>query len=299
VAFVARGRVALVLGDPVGPPQDLPAALQGFKEYCARNDWQPVFYQALPDALPVYQQAGFSSACIGQEAVIDLAGFDLRNPLLVELRSSVERVASLGYTAQVYEPPLADDLLHELHAISDEWLTLVSGVEQRYSRGWFDVEYIRSSRVIVIYTGDGIACAFANLLPEYQRSALSADLMRLRIGADKDTLDFLFTRLFNWAEAQGYEAFDLGLSGLSVMAEKGGDPVVERTLQFISEHVNTFYDFKGLDSFRARFHPRWSPRYLVYTIPASLPALALALVWADSGDSFARGLFGKSKLKEA
>jgi phosphatidylglycerol lysyltransferase len=176
---------------------------------------------------------------------------------------------------------------------------LVSGVERRYSRGWFDEEYIRSSRVIVVYTGEGTACAFANLLPEYQRSALSADLMRLRSGADKDTLDFLFVRLFAWAKAQGYTAFDLGLSGLSVNAEKGGDAVVERTLQFILEHVNTFYDFKELDTFKARFHPAWSPRYLVYTSPANLPALALALVRADSGDSFERRVFGKSTLKEA
>jgi phosphatidylglycerol lysyltransferase len=299
VAFVARGRVALVLGDPVGPPKDLPAALQGFKEYCARNDWQPVFYQALPDGLPVYQQAGFRSACIGHEAVIDLASFDLQAPDLIDLRVSAERVAGLGYTAHIYEPPLTEDLLNELHAISDEWLTLISGVEQRYSRGWFDEEYIRSSRVIVIYTGEGPACAFANLLPEYQRSALSADLMRLRSGADKDTLDFLFVRLFDWAKERGYAAFDLGLSGLPVNSEKSGDAVVERTLQFILEHVNTFYDFKGLDAFKARFHPLWSPRYLVYTSPASLPALALALVRADSGDSFERRLFGKNRLKEA
>jgi phosphatidylglycerol lysyltransferase len=299
VAFVARGRVALVLGDPVGPPVDLAAALQGFKEYCARNDWQPVFYQALPDALAVYQGAGFRSACIGHEAVIDLASFDLHSPDLVELQGSVARVTGLGYTAQVYESPLTDELLHELHAISDEWLTLISGVERRYSRGWFDEEYIRSSRVIVIYTGEGIACAFANLLPEYQRSALSVDLMRLRNGADKDTLDFLFVNLFSWAADRGYSAFDLGLSGLSVNPEKNGDPVVERTLQFILEHVNTFYDFKGLDEFKARFHPTWSPRYLVYTSPANLPALALALVRADSGDSFGRGLFGRNRLKEA
>ena len=299
VAFVARGRAALVLGDPVGPPQDLPVALQGFQEYCARNDWQPVFYQALPDALAVYQQAGLHSVCIGQEAEIDLGSFDLQSPDLAELRNAVERVAGLGYTAQFYQPPLSDSLLGELNAISDEWLALVNGVERRYSRGWFDEAYIRSSRVIVIYTGEGTACAFANLLPEYRRNALSADLMRLRNGTDKDTLDFLFVRLFTWAQAQGYAAFDLGLSGLPAKTEKGGDPVVERSLQFILEHVNTFYGFKGLDNFKARFHPRWSPRYLVYSSPTSLPALALALVRADSGDSFARGIFGKNRLKEA
>ena len=59
--------------------------------------------------------------------------------------------------------------------------------------------------------------------------------------------------------------------------------MAERALGFIFEHVNQFYDFKGLHAFKSKFHPIWSPRYLVYPGPASLPAVAVALILADSG----------------
>ena len=47
-----------------------------------------------------------------------------------------------------------------------------------------------------------------------------------------------------------------------------------------------FYNFQGLHKFKEKFQPRWSPRYLVYPGPASLPAVVLALNRASSGDDF-------------
>ena len=43
--------------------------------------------------------------------------------------------------------------------------------------------------------------------------------------------------------------------------------------------------FKGLHAFREKFHPIWSPRYLIYPGPVSLPPAALALIAADSGEN--------------
>jgi phosphatidylglycerol lysyltransferase len=60
VAYAARGRAAVALGDPIGPAQDTPAAIQGFKAFCARNDWQAAFYQTLPDYLEHYRDSGFN-----------------------------------------------------------------------------------------------------------------------------------------------------------------------------------------------------------------------------------------------
>jgi len=62
----------------------------------------------------------------------------------------------------------------------------------------------------------------------------------------------------------------------------------ERALHYIYEHVNQFYNFKGLHQFKEKFHPHWSPRYLAYPGMASLPAVAITLVRADSGADFAR-----------
>ena len=288
VAYVAKGRVALTLGDPIGPPEDVAAAIAGFQGYCAQNDWQPAFYQNLPDYLEHYQAAGFDTLCIGQEGAVDLASFTLAGGAHKSLRSAVNKLTKLGHLAELHEPPLSEDLLRELRAISDEWLAMMKGGETRFSLGWFDDDYIRSSPVMAVHTPRGTISAFANLVPEYRRNEATIDLMRHRRDAEPGTMDFLFVALFQWAKEQGYATFDLGLSALSGVGERADDPAVERALHYIYEHVNQFYSYKGLHDFKAKFDPQWSPRYLIYPGPASLPAVALTLVRAHSGDDFAR-----------
>ena len=72
IAYVAKGGIALALGDPIGPLEDVAAAISGFQDLCTRNDWQPAFYQTLPDHLALYQAAGLDTLCIGQEAIVRL-----------------------------------------------------------------------------------------------------------------------------------------------------------------------------------------------------------------------------------
>jgi len=61
--------------------------------------------------------------------------------------------------------------------------------------------------------------------------------------------------------------------------------MLERAVHYVYEHINQFYSFKGLHDFKAKFQPRWSPRYLVYAGPASLPGAVLAVMRADAGSN--------------
>lgn len=137
-----------------------------------------------------------------------------------------------------------------------------------------------------MHTPDGSISAFANIVPEYRRNEVAIDLMRRRAVIENGTMDFLFVSLFEWAKRQGYATVNLGLSPLAGVGDEPDDPQAERFLHFVYEHVNQFYNFKGLHSFKEKFHPAWSPRYFVFPGPASLPAIALALNRASSGDHF-------------
>jgi len=90
---------------------------------------------------------------------------------------------------------------------------------------------------------------------------------------------------------KGYSTFNLGLSALSGVGESTEDPAFERALHYVYEHVDQFYNFKGLHEFKEKFHPTWSPRYLIYPNPANLPLVALAMIRADSGDDVISSYF--------
>jgi phosphatidylglycerol lysyltransferase len=289
IGYVAEGRIALSLGDPVGPPEDISACITSFAAFCAQNDWEPCYAQVLPDYLDVYKQAGFHDLCIGSEAIVNLSTFNLAGHEKKGIRSGINRMTKLGYRAEVLDPPHSPALLKELRRISDEWLTAMHGTEKHFSLGWFDEDYLNSGPVIVVYNPAGYIDAFANIIPEYQASEATIDLMRHRQQAEKGQMDFLFVSLFEWAKVQGYVTFNMGLSGLAGMGENPTDPTIERALHYIFEHVNQFYNFKGLHEFKAKYDPIWSPRYLVYPSAISLPAVAVALLRADSGTDILGG----------
>lgn len=283
IGYVVEGRIALILGDPIGPEEDITACITSFKDFCDRNDWEAAYSQVLPDYLEVYKQAGYHAICVGNEAVVNLATFSLAGGDKKNIRTGVNKMKRLGYQAEVLEPPHPPEMMDELHIISDEWLTTMHGYEKRFSLGWFDVDYLNTTRVIIIRNPEGSIDAFANILPEYQANEISIDLMRHRRHAEKGQMDFLFVSLIEWAKAQGYATFNMGLSGLSGIGENPTDPTMERALHYIYEHVDQFYNFKGLHEFKSKFDPSWSPRYLIYASAASLPAVTIAMLRADSG----------------
>jgi phosphatidylglycerol lysyltransferase len=286
ISYINKGRIALVLGDPIGPAEDIAKAIAEFVTFCPRNDWQPAFYQARPEYLSNYKTVGLTAVCIGHEALVDLNSFTLAGKAGQSLRPAVNRLTKLGFQAIVHEPPLSPTLLAELQVISDEWLTMMHGSEKQFSLGLFDPEYLRNCPVITVISPEGQIAAFANVVTAYQRNEVMVDLMRRRRNITPGTMEYLFVSFFKWAQAKNYTTFNLGLSALSGVGIRPGDPKIERALYFIFEHLNQFYNFKGLHHFKEKFSPRWEPRYLIYPNPASLPAVLSALLRADSGDDF-------------
>jgi phosphatidylglycerol lysyltransferase len=286
---VVKGRIALALGDPIGPPEDRAGSIAAFQEFCTRNDWQPAFFHAFPEYLEHYQAAGYKVLCIGHEAILNLATFSLEGKAGRSLRTPLNRLTRLGYRTELHTPPLSGSLLRELRTLSDEWLAMMHGTEKRFALGWFDDDYIRSCPVLAVHTPEGPISAFANIVSEYQSQEITIDLMRRRQEVENGAMDFLFVALFQWAREQGYAYFNLGLSPLAGVGEKSDDPLVERAMHYIYEPLNQFYNFKGLHAFKSKFQPEWSPRYLIYPDPTSLAAVAVAVIRADSGDDFVWG----------
>ncbi|HIK31033.1 MAG TPA: bifunctional lysylphosphatidylglycerol flippase/synthetase MprF [Oscillatoriales cyanobacterium M59_W2019_021] len=284
VAYVPKGRGAVALGDPIGPIEDCRETIVGFQQFCQQNDWYPAFYQTLPDNLELYRSLGWKTLKIGEEAIVDLKTFTLQGKAGRNLRNSINRFTKLGYQAKFYSPEIDRELLQQLKSISDEWLQMMRGSEKQFSLGWFDEAYLRDCEIAVIQNAAGEIGAFANVVPEYQLNEITIDLMRHRHEIENGTMEFLFLSLFQYFQERRYDGFNLGLSALSGVGETPSSPRIEKALHYLYEHLNHFYNFKGLHGFKDKFHPRWESRYLVYPRNAALPDIIVALVRADSGD---------------
>ncbi len=283
ISYVVENRVALVLGDPIGPAEDVASVVAAFKEFCSKNDWLAAFYQVLPDYLDVYKSSGFDVLPIGDEAIVKLDCFTLEGSENKTLRNSYNKMVRNGYHYDVIQPPYSARMLHELSYISNDWLTMHNAVEMRFSLGWFNESYLNTCPILLVRDREGFIEAFANLVTEFQANEIAVDLMRYRQYSESGLMDFLFVSLFQWARQQGYATFNLGLSALSGVGEYSQDPIMERALNFIYQNVNRIYNFRGLHSFKEKFHPVWEQRYLIYPGASNLPAISVALFRASLG----------------
>ena len=278
IAYVANGRNALVLGDPIGDPRNITGCIENFKNFCSQNDWRPVFYQTTGEYWPAYESLGFSRLEIGNEAVVKLGNFSISGAKNKKLRNAYNRTKGLGYKVEVSKSAPDKKLFNKLQVISDSWLDKKNGREETFSLGWFDEEYLKSTIMAVVYSPDNQPVGFVNLIPEYQKNEVAIDLMRSCDLKDNGVMEFLFIELMNWASEQGYESFNLGLSPLAKVGEGSKDRAAEKALRFIYHQLSHWHGFKGLYHFKSKFNPDWQTRYLVYPKNDNLIPIMWALV---------------------
>lgn len=268
IAFEVQGRTAIALGDPIGPPEDTGPAIAGFCRSCANNDWQPAFYQILPEHRPLYKAAGLDTVCIGQEGAIDLSQLNL-----------TETATIIGHKATIIQPPHPNELIQQLQLISDEWLTMMGDTEKSFALGWFDPTMIRQTPVAIVYNDEGMIESFATIVIPPTHNEITIDLLRYRYHPAEATLRLLWLTLLQWASREGYATFNLGMRPLPA---GDNDPNRGRISRYLSESVYQFSRFQQLAHLTEQFQPQWSPRYLAYPGTTSLPTVWTAILRATA-----------------
>ncbi len=277
LAYRVGASFAVVLGDPVGPEQELETVIQKFAALCRDNDWGLGFYQVLPGFLEIYQRQGFKKLKVGDEAIVDLSQFTLEGKAGRQFRSKVNILEKAGVRTSYYEPPIPPGVLSQLKEVSDEWLQFPGRRERQFTLGLFDEDYVSSTPVLTAEDGTGRVLAFLNMVSSYRKGEATVDLMRRRTEAPNGLMDFLFVKLFLRMKEEGFERFNLGLAPMAGFQEQEEASPEERAIHAFFQHLNFLFSFKGLLAYKAKFASSWEPRYVIYKRALELPRLAIAL----------------------
>lgn len=289
IMYGIQGRSWIALFDPVGPVEEIPELVWRFVEEARSQGGRAIFYQISPSLLPYCADAGMRAVKLGELAIVDLTRFELKGGKLAGLRQAANKGVREGLTFEVISPPDVAASIGDLKQISDTWLEEHNTREKTFSLGAFQEDYV-SSQPVAVLRKDGKAVAFATIAVTATKVEGTVDLMRFAPDAPKGSMDFLFVRLMEHMQAEGYQQFNLGMAPLSGMAQRQAAPVWDRIGSVIFEHGERFYNFKGLKAFKAKFHPRWEPRYLAVTSVG--PAIAMMDATFLIGGGL-RGVVGK------
>jgi phosphatidylglycerol lysyltransferase len=159
--------------------------------------------------------------------------------------------------------------------VSDAWLAEKQGVEKGFSLGFFDDDYLKRYPCAVVHWR-GEIIAFSNLWLGAGREEYSVDLMRHVSDGPRGMMDYLFTELILWGKQEGYQWFNLGMAPLAGIESRKLAPAWNKLAALLFRHGDRFYGFEGLRTFKDKFDPVWTPRYL-----AAPGGLALPRILAD------------------
>lgn len=279
-AFLMYGvqkRSWITFGDPVGPEKERAELIWQFRELVDRYDGWPVFYQVEPENLSLYLDQGMSILKLGEEARVPLEAFDIAGSSRKKLRQTVNHCQKEQCEFSIIPVDQVPGSLPELKQISDAWLKTKKVSEKGFSLGYFDEDYLKQFPIAVVKQ-NGKAVAFANVLEGADKEELSVDLMRYLPEAPASVMEYLFIELLLWGKQEGYAWFNFGMAPLSGMQNRPLAPVWNRTANLIFRHGDHFYHFEGLRSYKEKFDPVWTPKYLASPGGLALPHILTDIV---------------------
>lgn len=276
IAYSVSSGVALVMGDPAGPDNQIPGAIAAFSAMCQDNGWSQAYIYTSERYLKKYEAAGLDIIKIGEDAVVSLPDFADFASSSKHFRNIRNRFEKAGYVTKMHRPPHGRRLLEQLQAISGSWLSQPGRQEWRFVAGSFNRAYLQQCALFVAYDDAGRPLAFANQIPVYQPGWATIDLMRYGADAPSNIMDFLFMQIMLNLSGEGYEFFNMGLAPLSGLENAAA--AEERLMHLVYRSPQPFLSLKGLRQFKAKFSPVWQPKFVAYSGgPARLPVIAIAL----------------------
>jgi phosphatidylglycerol lysyltransferase len=264
IAYKTALCVAISLGDPVGPDDQLEQSIGEFIRFSSQKHRIVAFHQALANLLPIYRRLGLRVIKFGEEAVVDVAHFCSVTAQTKFFRYIRHRFEREGYTFARHVPPHPERLLEETKEVSDSWLTLPGKLEHGFALGWFDRAYLGEMPLDVIRDSTGSLIAFVNEVPDYRQGEVALDMMRHRVNAPNSAMEYLVARMLFDLNARGYARLSLGMVPFAGVGNHTSASLEEKLVHLLFEHADRFFSFKGLYRFKNRFEPVWEDRFLVH-----------------------------------
>jgi phosphatidylglycerol lysyltransferase len=157
------------------------------------------------------------------------------------------------------------------------------------------LERLFDRRVFVAERGAEVV-GFVLLSPVATRNGWLFEQFIHRPGAPNGTVELMIDAAMRELGKDGYAYATLGLSPLSSRAqiEPFDNPLWLRLLlAWMRKHAQRFYNFDGLDAFKAKLQPAtWEPVFAIYNRPRISPRLLYALASVFSGNKPIRLVFG-------
>ncbi|MBP0577727.1 bifunctional lysylphosphatidylglycerol flippase/synthetase MprF [Labrys sp. LIt4] len=266
---VARaGASSIALGDPMGNPALVQDLLWVFGERAEQQRLWPVILSASPRMRADYLEAGLTLTPIGDHASLDLAG--LPDEPYVGANAIFSWADIHALSLDLVPAGATATIMPTLEAVSRSWLAGTGRSEGHFVVGRFSPGWIRTNDCAILRRAGEIV-GFAVVMRSADNEEWAVDILRYLPELGISALDFMLLRLIRLAKARGAKRFDLGLTPNPAQAGENLGPAWRRVTPLLFRFGDHIPNFDALRGFKARFNPRFEPRYLACTAGFALP----------------------------
>jgi lysyl-tRNA synthetase class 2 len=274
---VSRG-VLVVSGDPVGPPDAIGELVKELFGFAEEHGLRVAVVGASATLADIYRKAGMRAIYIGDEAIVDTAGFSLEGRPIRKVRQAVARIERAGYRLEVSRMgDLSPFEIGDLDRISDRWRN--GAPERGFSMtvdelgGYGQAD----SHALIARDADGHAQGFLHMVPCAGRPAMSLSLMRRDPTTPNGLVEFMIARGIDALRERGIEEISLNFVTFGRMLSAPETPL-HRIIRRVLAITERWFQITRLQQFNAKFFPRWTPRYMIVESWLSAPQAALAIM---------------------
>jgi lysyl-tRNA synthetase, class II len=285
IAYRVVASVSMASGDPIGHVGSWRPAIDAWLAESREHGWFPAVLSASEDGANAYVDAGLKALSIGDEAILEVAGFDPQSLQMRPVRRAVTRVRAAGYTCAVRrQSAIGADELAELDRIAAAWRG-DGGSERGFSMALGRFGDPADGRCVVVTAHDpqGAVRGVLTFVPWGARG-LSLDLMRTDRQAENGLTEFLIAGLVEVCPDLGVRRISLNFAMFRAVfssADIVGAGPVTRLSDAVLSVASRFWQLESLYRSNAKYLPTWLPRFLCYDSSLTLSRAVLAAGMAE------------------
>lgn len=301
VAYVSTKYARLVAGAPVCSKHALPQVTSQFENDAATQGKRVCYFGAEERLESFYHHsAKHSKVLLGAQPVWHPANWEKAVKGKSSLRAQLNRAANKGVAISEWPVEKAtDDPL--LWACLEKWLDTKGLPPLSFMIEPATLKHLEGRRIFVAEHDENVV-AFLVLSPIPKRSGWLTEQFPHTPEAPNGTVELMMDNAFRKLAADGAQYITLGLSPLSRRAKIDAfeNPIWLRAfLAWMRKHGQRFYNFDGLDAFKAKMAPEyWEPIFAISNEPEFSRRTLYSIGAAFSNNRPFR-VFGKGLLRAA
>jgi phosphatidylglycerol lysyltransferase len=280
VLYRRVGRVAVVGAAPLTAREHMCEVIRRFLAHCRERNLDCLMLPLGKETADIARECGMGLLKIGESGYFNLPEWKPAGDRGKKVRAGVNQARKAGIAVERYDPLANRDerARAEIEDLCQEWID----TREVDALGWLleldPFKLAEYKRYFLARAANGHLEGMLACCPIPTRNGWYLEDLIRRPGASRGVSELLIVETLRSLAAEGAELATLATSPLAGVESNGSSGEFKhlaRLLRLIYEHLDTFYHFKALHRFKAKFAPSFVEHEYVAIYP---PRIRLRMV---------------------